>query len=202
MRGFSVCADRRFARSDERAELGFAIVLGVRLLTPVAILRWPLGGTAAAIAADTIDILIFNIFGFPDFIEYQQIDKILDSYYMALDLVVAQRWAGLPRATASALFAYRMIGVAVFEITDARAILLVFPNVFEPFFLLNAWLVRFRPAYVLTPRRAAMWLAVFLVPKLAQEYLLHYARVLDDYVATEVISDTWRAVSRWARRVV
>ena len=67
--------------------------------------------------------------------------------------------------------------------------LLVFPNVFEWFFLLQLWLLRFRPTYVLTARRAAGWVALLLVPKLAQEYLLHYVRVLDDYVATDVIGD-------------
>lgn len=179
--------------------MGLAIVLVVRLLAPLAIFRWPLAGALLAIAADTVDILIFDVFGFPGFIEYHQVDKLLDSYYLAIEFIVAQRWGAVPRATASALFAYRMIGVVAFEVTDTRALLLVFPNVFEWFFLLQVWLLRFRPAYVLTPQRAAAWVAVLLVPKLAQEYLLHYSRVLDHYVATDVIGDSYRALKRWTR---
>lgn len=177
--------------------MGLAIVLVVRLLAPLAIFRWPLAGALLAIVADTVDVLMFDVFGFPGFIEYHQIDKILDSYYLAIELIVLQQWSTVPRVTASALFAYRMIGVVVFEVTDERAVLLLFPNVFEWFFLLQLWLLRFRPAYILTPQRAAMWTAVLLVPKLAQEYLLHYSRVLDDYVATDVIGDSYRAVKRW-----
>ena len=116
---------------------------------------------------------------------------------MGLAIVLVVRLLAPLAIFASALFAYRTIGVVVFEVTDERAILLLFPNVFEWFFLLQLWLLRFRPAYILTPQRAAMWTAVLLVPKLAQEYLLHYSRVLDDYVATDVIGDSYRAVKRW-----
>jgi hypothetical protein len=55
---------------------------------------------------------------------------------------------------------------------------------------------------VLTPSRTVGWLAVLLIPKLVQEYLLHYTRVLDDYVATEVIGDAWQSFVDWLRRLV
>ena len=57
---------------------------------------------------------------------------------------------------------------------------------------------RWMPAYPLTPPRTAMALGIILVPKLGQEYALHYARWLDNLVAFEVISDAWE----WVREHV
>ncbi len=180
--------------------MGSALVLVVRLLVPLTIFRWPLGGALLSIAADTIDILLFNAFGFPEWTNYQQLDKLLDLYYSSLLFVVVQRWPGFERSVASALFAYRLAGVALFEITGGRALLFVFPNLFEMYYLFVLVVWRWFPTYVLTPARTAMWLAVLLVPKLVQEYLLHWAKVLDNLVAFEVIEDAWRWTTRQFRR--
>jgi hypothetical protein len=88
--------------------MGLAIVLGVRLTVPLTIFRWPLAGGLLAIAADAVDIIIFDVAGFPSFLSYQEIDKLLDGYYLAIEVIVAQRWLALPRMTASALFVYRI----------------------------------------------------------------------------------------------
>jgi hypothetical protein len=170
--------------------VGTTIALAVRLLVPLTILRWPLASGVLSIAADTIDIVIFNVWGFPSW-GYQEFDKALDLYYLALEAIVVQRWAGFERGVASALFLWRLLGVALFELTGWRATLLVFPNVFELYYLLVLGVRRFVPAYELTPARTAAWLPALLVPKLAQEYLLHYARVLDDLVLFDVIEDWW-----------
>ena len=169
------------------ATLGLAIVLSLRLSAPLTILRWPLAGGILAILADTVDILIFQIFGFPSFIGYHEIDKLLDSYYLVIEVIVAQRWAGFPRGIATALFAYRMVGVAAFEATDARGVLVAFPNLFEFFFLFHLACLRFAPGYRLTPPRAAGWLVVLLIPKMGQEYVLHDAKLLDHAVAKDII---------------
>ena len=68
---------------------GLVIVLVVRLTAPLTILRWPLAGAIIAIVADTADILFFQAFGFPTFIGYNEIDKLLDLYYLSLELIVA-----------------------------------------------------------------------------------------------------------------
>lgn len=175
--------------------MGLAIVLALRLTVPLTILRWPLAGGIVAILADTVDILIFQIFGFPSFIGYHEIDKLLDCYYLVLEVIVAQRWASLPRGIASALFAYRMIGVAAFEATDARGVLVAFPNLFEFFFLFHLACLRFAPEYRLTPARGASWLALLLIPKMGQEYVLHDAKLLDHAVAKDIIV-------RWYRDVI
>lgn len=174
--------------------MGLAIVLAIRLTVPLTIFRWPLLGGLLSIIADSIDIVIFDIAGFPAHGSYQEWDKALDCFYLAIEVIVAQQWQTLPRVTATGLFAYRMIGVTLFEVTDARPLLLVFPNLFELYFLFVLTTKRFYPAYELTPRRTIGWLGALLIPKLGQEYLLHYARVLDDLVATDVIGDWWRTV--------
>ena len=170
--------------------MGIGIALAARLLVPLTILRWPLVGGILSIAADTVDIVIFNIWGFPSW-DYQRFDKTLDLYYLALELVVVQRWLRFERCLASILFAYRLVGILLFEVAGWRAALLVFPNLFEVYYLLPLGVTRFAPRYALTPRRTLGWLALLLLPKLAQEYLLHSAKVLDDLVLFDVIRDFW-----------
>lgn len=155
---------------------------------PLTILRWPLAGALMSIVADAVDIILFQLYGFPSF-GYHELDKLLDAYYLTLEVLVAQRWDSLHRITATVLFLWRMTGVLVFELTDARPALLVFPNLFENFFVFKLLAERFAPAYELTPRRTVLWLALLLVPKLVQEYILHDAKVLDDYVAVDIIRD-------------
>jgi hypothetical protein len=171
--------------------MGVGIVLVMRLTVPLTIFRWPLLGGVLAIVADTVDILVFQAFGFPSF-GYHELDKLLDTYYLAIEVIVAQRWEPLPRTTASALFAYRLLGVALFEWTDDRTVLLIFPNLFEFFFLLYAARLRFLDRPELTRATTPAWLAVLLVPKMAQEYTLHYARLLDHAVALDIIRHTMR----------
>jgi hypothetical protein len=77
--------------------------------------------------------------------------------------------------------------------------LFAFPNVFELFFLCYAAVLHLWPDYELTPRRAIAWIAVLLVPKMGQEYALHYARWLDNLSAVEIIEDAARATRTWLR---
>lgn len=170
--------------------MGPGIALTVRLIVPLTILRWPLAGGILSIAADTCDIIIFNIWGFPSW-DYQHFDKGLDLYYLTLEVIVAQRWSGFERTVASALFGYRLVGVVLFEVTGFRFALFLFPNIFEVYFLLVLATARFVPRYALTRPRTFGWLALLLIPKLMQEYLLHSAKVLDDLVLFDVIRDLW-----------
>ncbi len=181
--------------------LGTVLVLTIRLAVPLTIVRWPLWGGLLSIVADTVDILMFQLWGFPGFIGYQELDKLLDVYYLTIEVIVAQAWPGLPRTIASVLFGHRLLGVALFEVTGERLMLFVFLNLFEGFYLLYAYMRAYRPAYVLTGRVAAMWLTALLVPKMAQEYVLHYAKFLDDLVAVEIISDVFSAVADWGREL-
>lgn len=175
------------------------LIVLIRLIVPLTIFRWPLAGGVLALVADTLDIVLASLIDLGGLWNYHALDKYLDTYYMGIEAVVAQRWLALPRWTATALFGYRLIGVILFEATNIRLFLFFFPALFENFYLFYAVLRRFFPDYDLTPKRLAFWLAVLLVPKMVQEYVIHYARWLDDVVAVDVIEDVARAIIGWLK---
>ena len=68
---------------------------------------------------------------------YQGYDKALDIYYLAIAYIATLRnWTNYAAVRISRfLFYYRLVGVVLFELTQIRWLLLVFPNVFEYFFI-------------------------------------------------------------------
>ena len=68
---------------------------------------------------------------------YQGYDKALDIYYLAIAyLSTMQNWTNLYAFGMSRfLWYYRLVGVLLFEFTQIRAMLLLFPNTFEYFFI-------------------------------------------------------------------
>ncbi len=177
------------------------VIVVIRLLVPLAILRWPFWGAVASIAADALDIVIITLLqrhaGFPDVWSYHEFDKYLDTYYLTIEVIVAQRWPDLPRWIASSLFIDRLIGVVLFELTEVRLFLFLFPALLDFFFLFYAGCRQYVPDYELTPKRLFVWLGILLVPKLIQEYVIHYARLLDDVVAVDVMRDIWDGLTGW-----
>lgn len=175
------------------ATLGTAVVLavvGLRFLVPLAIPRYPLPAILAALVLDAGDQTIFQQVPGLDIAGYQQYDKALDVFYLTIAYCSTLRnWSdpfafGLSRV----LFYYRLVGVLAFELSDARWLLLVFPNTFEYFFIAYE-LVRTRWAPVRLARRqlvvaaAAIWVFV----KLPQEYWLHVAELdVTDELKTRV----------------
>ena len=109
-------------------------------------------------------------------------------------MFVALRWSGTPRNVAVALFAFRIVGIGVFELIAWRGVLLFFPNVFDFWFVLVSGLMRFKPSYHLTRQRAAFWVVILLILKVIQEYILHSSRWLDNYRATDVVVNWWNAI--------
>ena len=172
---------------------GQAIVIAIRLLVPLSIFRWPLAGALASMLIDALDVVLIEVIGLGGFSHYAALDKGLDMYYLSFEAFVSLRWEPIARWTSLTLFAYRAIGFVAFEATQQRALLLVFPNVFENFYLAYAALRRFAPGWQLTPRRLAMLLVAVTLPKLAQEYLLHYAEAQPwDWIKRNVLQDAWR----------
>jgi hypothetical protein len=102
---------------------------------------------------------------------------VLDTYYLTLELLVAFTWeSAWARIPAIALFAYRLVGVGLFEATEARIFLFIFPNMFENWWLYVVVVAKWWPGLV--PRdwtTMAIPMGILLVPKMAQEYLLHFA---------------------------
>lgn len=76
------------------------------------------------------------------------------------------------------LFYYRLIGIAVFEITYLRPLLLIFPNIFEYFFIFyEAVRLKWDPK-VLTKEKSILIAAfIWIFVKIPQEYWIHIARM-------------------------
>jgi hypothetical protein len=175
------------------------LIVSIRLLVPLLILRWPLWGGIAAIVADNLDIVLVTLVEWGGLWNYHQLDKLLDSYYLTVMAVVAMQWDAPARPVSLALYVFRIIGVVLFETTGNRKFLFFFPAIFETFFLFNAGRLQFFPQYVLTPMRLVAWLIVVSIPKLVQEYFIHYQQALDDVVAVDVIEDVKDTVLNWLK---
>jgi hypothetical protein len=168
------------------------VIVGARLLVPQLLFVCPLPAIIAALVLDGIDQTVLHNGLSPDkwsSIEnsYQGYDKALDVYYLALAyLATLRNWENLFAIEVSRfLWYYRLVGVAVFEILHDssspdswRWLLLVFPNVFEYFFIAyEAIRLRWDPRR-LSPR-FVLGLAGFLwvVVKLPQEWWIHVAKL-------------------------
>src|SRR3954453_16313306 len=94
------------------------LVIALRLLLPLTILRWPLAGGLLAMLVDAVDVVLVDaiagVLGQPGEFGpfYAQIDKWLDTYYLAIRLIVVPRWPhDAPRTAAILLFVWRLAGV-------------------------------------------------------------------------------------------
>ncbi|MFH1182302.1 MAG: hypothetical protein V1702_05045, partial [Candidatus Woesearchaeota archaeon] len=105
--------------------------------------------------------------------DYHRADKFFDIYAMAFMSIAALRWKPLEKWPLLGLFFYRGIGVVLFEMTGLRWVLLAFPDLFIFYYFFCAARNRFFPSYNLTKKRVAIILLILLIPKLAEEYLLH-----------------------------
>jgi hypothetical protein len=190
------------------------IIAIVRVLGSLPVLRWPFWGGLLAIAVDQSDLFLMNLLDLGGVSDYQTFDKYLDQVYLLAFLVVALRWQGAPRLIAVGLYVYRFVGFVAFEVTQERDLLLLFPNLFEFWFLFVAGLMQFRPrvgngpkaapapgsvehsglnAGAYAPDVAKLWpvLCLLLALKLLQEYAIHYARWLDGFTAVEAVEAAW-----------
>jgi hypothetical protein len=158
--------------------LPLILVALIRLGVPLSILRWPLGGAVLSIAADMSDVIIFDRLGWGAFSgrDYHAYDKVFDTYYLALEMHVSLRWQErVAKRVSAGLFAWRLAGVIVFELTRIRQVMLFAPNIFENFYLLVTAARKYAPR--LAPRSGRAVAAFFFVaaaPKVAQEYIQHF----------------------------
>ena len=124
------------------------LIIGlVRIAGALPVLRWALAGALIAILVDFSDLFLMDLIHLGGLKNYQAFDKWMDLAYMVTFLVAAMRWNGPARNVAVALFAFRMIGFAAFEVTGTREVLLGFPNVFEFWFVFVAARNHYRPSY-------------------------------------------------------
>lgn len=155
--------------------MGPLVATIVRLIVPLFILRWPLGGLIASVVADTLDVVIIAAFRSGMFDDYTSTDKLLDTYMLVFAAIVAWRWQNrIARFTGIALFVYRVVGVAILQLTDARWVLFVFPSVFDFFYVYHLVTTRWFPAMEVNGyRKLAYVLLILTGMKLVQEFILH-----------------------------
>ena len=187
--------DPTFAASVGEASAVTAIVLA-RLLIPLLIPRVPLV-IIVALVIDSADQDLLNLFTEIDTSgngPYQSWDKALDIWYLSIAYLAALRnWTSDSAfRIGQFLFYYRLVGGVLFELSESRTMLLLFPNTFEYFFILYE-IVRLRRE----PSRfsARFWLlaatGLWVLVKLPQEYWIHVAKLdfsdtFNDYPAFAV----------------
>ena len=129
----------------------FGIVVGLRIIVPLFIPRFPLPAILVAMIIDAADQTIFQNLTNLNLDNYQSYDKALDVYYLAIAYLSTLRdWTSRPAVrVARFLYFYRLIGVVAFELSGWRALLMIFPNTFEYFFIAyEAYRLFWNPARV------------------------------------------------------
>ncbi len=172
----------------------FVVVLVVlaRFGVPLLIPRFPLPAIIAALVLDAVDGTILEVLTGSEPPGYQTYDKALDVFYLVIAyLSTIRNWRQMTAYRVSQfLLYYRLIGVAAFELSGARWLLLVFPNTFEYFFiwyeaLRTRWNpLKFAVAHILIAA-AAIWIFI----KLPQEWWIHVAQLdfTDEVKANPVV---------------
>lgn len=157
---------------------GAIIVISVRLIGPLIIFRYWVFGGILAMVLDTADVILIDALKMGGFDgHYAEIDKINDSYYYVIEMIVALRWRSMwMTIPAAILFGYRVIGAVLFEITGNHIMLFFFPNMFENWWMYCVVVMKWFPKLVPHSGKTVMVpMIILLVPKMAQEYLLHFA---------------------------
>jgi|SRR3989344_609503 len=157
--------------------MGPFIIVALRLVLPLTIFRWPLLGGLIAMIADALDVVLITYLNMGDFKNYHQVDKYLDMYYLSMEVYVSLFWKNkLARGTSIFLFLYRTIGFILFEVTKLRLLLFIFPNLFENFYLFYLGYKKITKKDPISSfRNLFLILVLLLIPKLIQEYILHFA---------------------------
>jgi len=163
--------------------IGPLIVTLIRLLVPLIILKKPLFGAILAMVVDYFDENLIGFLNMGKLYDYQSWDKILDTYYLFIEVYVIFTWRRTwAKYIGISLFVYRMLGAVLFESINFQPLLMVFPNLFENFFIFM-YLVKFLDPtfkkfkidieYRFSLPQLILICAVLLIPKLYQEYSLH-----------------------------
>jgi hypothetical protein len=166
----------------------FWVVAVARFLVPLTIPRFPFPGIIAALILDGVDQTIFQQFPGLDLAGYQGYDKALDIYYLAIAYISTLRnWSNhFAFQVSRALFYWRLVGVSLFELTQLRWLLLVFPNTFEYFFIFyEAYRLRWDPERMSKRLLIGAAAAIWIVIKLPQEYWIHIGQIdTTDWIKT------------------
>jgi hypothetical protein len=158
----------------------FWAVVAARFLIPLAIPRYPLPAILIALIVDIVDNDIFKTFTNLPLEGYQGYDKALDIYYLAIAYISTMRnWKNPFAFKLNAfLFYYRMVGVTLFEITQLRPLMLIFPNTFEYFFIFyEVFRLKWDPRQLTKGQLIAAAAAIWIFIKLPMEWWIHIAHI-------------------------
>jgi hypothetical protein len=167
----------------------FALVVGARFIIPLFIPFFPLPAIIAALLLDGVDQTIFQQFTNLPLDGYQNYDKALDIYYLTVAYISTFRnWTNnFAFRVSQFLYYYRLVGVVLFETTQLRALLLVFPNTFEYFFIwYEAVKLWWNPRKLSRTAVISAAVGIWIVIKLPQEYWIH--------IAQNDVTDTIKAI--------
>jgi hypothetical protein len=157
-----------------------AAIVGVRLVVPLFIPRFPLV-IVAAMLVDAVDqtlLAALTEINTGETGPYQSYDKALDVYYLTVAYLSTMRnWASVGAFRVSQfLFFYRLVGVTLFELSESRVLLVVFPNTFEYFFIAYEVVrLRWDPTRIAARGWVLIAAAIWVCVKLPQEYWIHVA---------------------------
>ncbi len=158
----------------------FWTVVMTRFLIPLAIPRYPLPAILVSLTIDGIDQTIFQQFTSLPLEGYQGYDKALDIYYLAIIyLSTLRNWSNDYAFKISRfLFYYRLVGDTLFELTQIRALLFVFPNTFEYFVIFyEAVRLKWDPIVLTKKKLISAAALIWIFVKLPQEYWIHIAQM-------------------------
>lgn len=150
-------------------------VIALRLILPLFMVHFPLTGWVVSFIGDNIDLVLLEAAHSPYLKHYQQIDKLLDLFFLTVIASLVIRWKkGLIRSLALVMYFWRFIGVFVFIIIGAEQVLLFFPDVLPVFFPIVLLDTKFFHSRILsTNKKIAITAFILLLIKIVFEYVLH-----------------------------
>ena len=135
----------------------------IRITGSLFTLKWAFIGSIFAVFIDLSDLFLQDFLDMGGIRNYQAFDKILDVFYMSI-------------------FLFRLLGLLIFEITQDRIFLLLFPNIFEFWFVLVTGLKLFmKEKTILKPRIIIISLFISGVLKIFHEWVLHGIKFFDQW---------------------
>lgn len=159
--------------------LVFVAVVAARFIVPLFIPRFPLPAIVVALVIDAADQTVFAWFD-QEPANYQGYDKALDIFYLTIAYVsMIRNWAdGYAFRVGQFLWYFRLAGVLAFEFSNVRALLIIFPNTFEYYFIayeaIRLW---YNPARMSHRSIITLAASIWIFVKLPQEYWIHIAQL-------------------------
>ena len=162
------------------------LILFIRTFGSLPVLFFPFIGSIFAIIVDLSDLFIMNFFQLGGVSDYQRLDKFADIFYLTLFFIVSLRWNSYEKLISIYLFLFRIIGLLLFFLFNERFILVLFPNVFEFWFILISGYKYFFN-YIISRKTVIKLLLISIILKLPHEIFIHYIKTLDNYTTTEFL---------------